>query len=253
MFANHRLDAVASIPRRRKGLTLGEFVIATGIVVLIGFLAVVFLLPVSRSARPAANRSQCKNNLKQIGLALHNYHEKYHAFPPAYTVDVDGKPLHSWRTLILPFMDQEVLYAKIDLTKPWNDPANAEVFKTTIWAYRCPSEMGPETHTTYLAVVTSNSCLRPGESARLSDIKDGTSSTLIVTEVDSEHAVHWMAPTDADDSLFLTISPTSKLVHTGGVHALLADGTVRFLNASMSAETRRALISIDGNEPVTDY
>ncbi len=187
-------------------------------------------------------------------MALHNYHDQYHAFPPAYTVDADGKPLHSWRTLILPYMEQKALYDKIDLTKPWDDPANAEVFKlNNIEAYRCPSEPGPATHTTYLAVVTSNSCLRPGESARLSDIKDGTSNTLMVTEVDSEHAVPWMAPMDADESLFLSISPTSKLVHTGGVQAALADGTVRFLNASMSAEIRRALITIDGNETLTDF
>jgi len=253
MISNSRIDALARIPHRRSGLSIGEFVLATGIFSVIAIVGIVLFLPVTRSARPAANRSQCKNNLKQIGLALHNYHEKYQAFPPAYTVDADGKPLHSWRTLILPYMDQEVLYSKIDLTKPWDDSANAEAFKTTIWAYRCPSAMGPETHTTYLAVVTSNSCLRPGESARISDIKDGTSNTLLVIEVASEHAVPWMAPTDAEESSFLVISSTSKVVHTGGAHALLADGTVRFLNDTMSAEIRRALISIDGNESLPDF
>lgn len=254
MIASHLSETVATTPKQRKGLTLGEFVIATGVVLLIGFVAAAFLLPSVRRSREGARRSQCKNNLKQIGLALYNYHDQYHAFPPACTVDADGKPLHSWRTLILPFMEEQALYAKIDLTKPWDDPANAEVFKlNNIEAYRCPSEPGPATHTTYLAVVTSNSCLRPGESARLSDIKDGPSNTLIVTEVDSEHAVPWMAPTDADESLFLAISSTSKLAHAGGVHALIADGTVRFFNVGLTAEIRRALISMDGNESLTDY
>lgn len=253
MIANSLSKIVATTPQQRKGLTLFEFVIATGVVLLIGFVSVAFFFPVTRG-REAARRSQCRNNLKQIGLALHNYHDQYHAFPPAYTVDADGKPLHSWRTLILPYMDQKALYDKIDLTKPWDDPTNAEVFKLYHTdSYRCPSESGPVTHTTYLAVVTSNSCLRPGESARLSDIKDGTSNTLIVTEVDSEHAVPWMAPIDADESLFLAISPTSKLVHTGGVQAAFADGTVRFLNTSIPTEIRRALISIDGNESSTDH
>ncbi len=252
MIANHLSETVVTTPKQRKGLTLGECVIATGIVMLIGFVAVAFLLPVQRAREPA-RRSQCKNNLKQIGLALHNYHDQYHAFPPAYTVDADGKPLHSWRTLILPYMEQKALYDKIDLTKPWDDPANADAFKVSIETYRCPSEPGPATHTTYLAVVTPNSCFRPGESARLSDIKDGTSNTLMVTEVDSEHAVHWMAPTDADESLFLAISSTSKLVHTGGVQAAFADGSVRFLNVGLSAQIRRALISIDGNESLTDF
>ncbi|MBC7816214.1 MAG: DUF1559 domain-containing protein [Planctomycetaceae bacterium] len=217
--------------------------------IAIAAVLIALLLPPVTRSREGARRSQCKNNLKQIALALHNYHDKYQAFPPAYTVDADGKPLHSWRTLILPYLDQKALYDKIDLTKPWDDPANAEVFKMNhIESYRCPSEPGPATHTTYLAVVTSNSCLRPGESARLSDIKDGTSSTLMVTEVGSEHAVHWMAPADADESLFLAIGPASKLVHTGGVHAVLADGTVRFFNVGYLAEIGRALISIDGAE-----
>lgn len=253
MFAKSRTTVVPTASRPLRGLTLRELVIATGVVLLIGFVAVAFLLPVTRTARPAARRSQCKNNLKQIGLALYNYHDQYHAFPPAYTVDAEGKPLHSWRTLILPFIEQKGLYDKIDLTKPWDDPANAIAFKTILEVYRCPSEQGPATHTTYLALVTPNSCLRPEESARLSDIKDGTSNTLVVTEVDSEHAVHWMAPTDADEALFLAISPTSKLVHTGGVQALLADGTVRFFDVSLSADIRRALISRDGNDKVSDF
>lgn len=253
MISNSRPAPAALTPKQRTGMTLGEFIIATGVVLLIGFVAAALFLPSVRRAREPARRSQCKNNLKQIGLALHNYHDKYQAFPPAFTVDADGRPLHSWRALILPYMDKETLYNKIDLTKPWDDPANAEVFKAVVEAYRCPSELGPATHTTYLAVVTSNSCLRLGESARLSDIKDGASKTLLVTEVDSEHAVHWMAPTDADESLFLANSPTSKVAHIGGVQAVLADGTVRFLNASMPAEIRRALISIDGNESVNEF
>lgn len=250
MIKNLRLKIAWKRSSLRSGFGLVELLFVVGIV---GVL-VAFFLPVTRNAREPARRSQCKNNLKQIGLALCNYHDQYHAFPPAYTVDAEGKPLHSWRTLILPYMEQKALYDKIDLTKPWDDPANAEVFKLhSIDSYCCPSETGPATHTTYLAVVTSNSCLRPGGSVRLSDIKDGTSNTLMVTEVDSEHAVRWMSPTDADESLFLGISPASKLIHTGGVHVLLADGTVRFLNANLPAETRRALISIDGNESLTDF
>jgi len=249
MLANPRSADAIKNSKHQKGLTLVEFVVAF---LVVAVLAALFLPSASRS-REAARRSQCKNNLKQIAIALHNYHDKYRAFPPACTVDADGKPLHSWRTLILPYLEQKALYDKIDLTKPWNDPANADAFKTILDVYRCPSEQGPATHTIYLALVTSNSCLRLGESSRLSDIKDGASSTLLVTEVDSEHAVPWMAPIDADISLFLAIRPTSELVHTSGVHAVSADGTVRFLNAGLSAEIRHALISIDGNEPPADF
>ena len=253
MIANSQSKAVAKLPPPRSGLTLGELVIATGIVVVTVVVAAALLLPATRTAREPARRSQCKNNLKQIGLALHNYYDEHHALPPAYTVDEDGKRLHSWRTLILPYLDQKPLYDKIDLTKAWDDPANAEAFKSTIYCYSCPSFDGPQINTTYLAVVTSNSCLRPAESRLLSEIKDGTSNTLMVVEADTERAVHWMSPNDADESMILEVAPTSKLAHTGGIHVLFADGSVRFLNDTVSADIRRALISVAGNEPLSSF
>ena len=83
----------------------------------IGLLLVGLLVPATRSAGPAARRAQCVNNLKQIALALSQYEQTYQALPPAYTVDAKGKPLHSWRTLILPFLEQSELYKKIHLPK----------------------------------------------------------------------------------------------------------------------------------------
>lgn len=253
MIAKSQSNAVAKIPPPRNGLTFGELVMATGVVMATVVVAAVLFLPASRTAREPARRSQCKNNLKQIGLALYNYYDEHHALPPAYTVDADGKRLHSWRTLILPYLEQKPLYDKIDLTKAWDDPANAEAFKSTIYCYSCPSADGPPTNTTYLAAVTSNSCLRPAESRPLSEIKDGTSNTLIVAEADTDHAVHWMSPNDADESMILGVASTSKLAHVGGTHVLFADGSVRFLNATVSADIRRALISVAGNEPLSEF
>ncbi|HEY4260168.1 MAG TPA: DUF1559 domain-containing protein, partial [Schlesneria sp.] len=91
-------------------------------IVPVGLVVIALFIPLPRRAGEAARRTQCKNNLKLIGLALYNYHDLYGAFPPAYTVDRHGKQLHSWRTLILPFLDQMPLYQKIDLSKPWDDP-----------------------------------------------------------------------------------------------------------------------------------
>ena len=169
---------------------------ALGIIILLLCL----FLPAVRSARPAAERNACQNNLKQIALALLKYEEKYHALPPAYTTDADGKPLHSWRTLILPFLEEEKLYKSIDLTKPWDDPANAEACKTIVPVYQCPAARDERNNrTTYLAVLTPNSCFRPTEPRSLSDVTDGAAETVMVIEVDSQHAVPWMAPIDADE------------------------------------------------------
>jgi predicted nucleic acid-binding Zn ribbon protein len=219
----------------------------------IAAVGIALMLPAVRRGREPARRSQCKNNLKQIALALHNYEADYHALPPACTVDGDGKPLHSWRTLILPYLDQRHLYEMIDLAKPWNDAANAEARKTTVSVYHCPSDAGPLNHTGYLASVGPNACFRSTEPRLLSEISDGLAETLMVIEVPSERSVPWMSPDDADELLVLNIGPDAKTAHTGGMHAALCDGSVRFLPFTIPAAARRALISVAGHDKVGDF
>ena len=214
---------------------------------IIGLLAAL-LLPANRSARPAGMRMQCQNNLKQIALALHNYESTYKVLPPAHTVDAVGRPLHSWRTLILPFLDQKPLYDAIDLSKPWNDPANAQVFKTTISAYVCPGANLRSGHTSYLAVAAAGGCFLADQPRYFSEITDDHGRTLMVLEADADHAVHWMAPVDADLSVVMGISPDSKLNHPGGMNAALVDGSVHFLHANLAPARRRSLVSISGND-----
>ena len=237
-------DAIAKpSPRRRNRLL--EFLVVLGI---IGVL-VALLLPAVRTARPAAVRSQCTNNLKQIGLALHNYEQEYKVLPPAYTVDASGRPLHSWRTLILPYLDQESLYRTIDLAKPWNDPANAKALGTVVGVFCCYGAVRPTNNTTtYLAIVSPNGCFFTGQSRRLAEITDAHDATLMVIEAGDEDAVPWMAPVDADESLVVRLGPTAKLPHAGGTNACFVDGSVRFLKASTRGRVRRALMSISGND-----
>ena len=217
------------------------------VVGVVGILAALFL-PAVRSAPEAARRSQCANNLKQIALALQNYESVYHSLPPAYTVDTDGKPLHSWRTLILPYLEQQSLYEKIDLSKPWDDPANKEAYETRLSVYQCPSANCPPSHTTYLAVVAPSGCFRPTEPRKMSDITDDHNLTLMVLEVDSEHNVPWMSPTDASEQWILNLGNVARLPHPGGVQAVCVGGNVLFLRSALRAATLRALISIDGHD-----
>lgn len=238
-------DNFSDVPSQKK--SAGCWI--TGFVVLgCGVLLIGFLLPAVRSARPAAYRAQCSNNLKRIARALHDYESVYHALPPAYTVDADGKPLHSWRTLILPYLEQKQLYDTIDLSKAWDDPANAAACNAKLSVFHCPSATCPEDHTTYLAIVAPNGCFRRTEPRQLAEITDGPSETLMLIEVSPEQSVLWMSPVDADEALVLGLGPESKLAHQGGMNTAYCDGDVKFLRADVPAEVRRALISIAGND-----
>ena len=150
------------------------------ILVVVGILAILvaMLLPTVRISREAARRSQCNNNLKQIALALQNYADVNGALPPAYTTDADGRPLHSWRTLILPYLEEKQLYESIDLTKPWSDPANAAAFKSSLYAYQCPSEIKSGNRTTYLAVLAPDSCFRETEPRKLAEVTPSIKDTI---------------------------------------------------------------------------
>jgi prepilin-type processing-associated H-X9-DG protein len=234
-------------PTSRRSFRFVQFLVVLGIIALL----IALLLPAIRTAGPAAYRAQCTNNLKQIMLALHNYEQTYNFLPPAHTVDANGRPLHSWRTLILPYLEQERLYQTIDLSKPWNDPANAKALDTDLPVFRCPVPGGQPNKTTYLAIAGPNCGLLPREPRRLSEITDSHSSTMIVIEAGEENAVPWMAPVDADETLVMSVGPTTKLHHAGGTNSGFVDGSVRFLKANTPAKVRRALVSIAGDENVT--
>jgi type II secretory pathway pseudopilin PulG len=155
-------------PSAGRRFTLLKVLAVLGILALL----IALLLPATRSARPAAYRAQCVNNLKQIAMALHSYEQAHKAFPPAHTVDANGRPLHSWRTLILPYLEQQPLYQSIDLSKPWNDPANAQAIETSVPVFHCPAAVEPQNLTTYLAITGPDACLLPRETRRLAEITD---------------------------------------------------------------------------------
>ena len=208
------------------------------------------LLPAVQAAREAARRMSCSNNMKQIGLALHNYHSTYKSLPPAYTVDDQGRPLHSWRTLILPFMEEQALHAQIDFSKPWDDPANQAAAETVVQAYSCPSTIIAPTETTYVAVVDPSGMMSGATPTTFGSVTDGLSNTLLVTETDSANAVHWMSPEDIDLQAFVDAGRRRESGHLGGSNNIFGDGAVIFLTDSMDPETRRAVVLKDDGAAV---
>ncbi len=223
-------------------------IVTIGVVLASILVGIALFLPATRTARPAARRMQCLNNLRTIALALNQYAETYHALPPAHTVDASGRPLHSWRTLILPYLDHEELYESIDLTRPWNDPANAQAMATKLGVFACPEMAGPQNLTTYLAVVAPDSCWLADQPRSLAEITDAHGATLMLIEADVDHAIPWMEPVDADEALVLGLDSKVSLPHGGSMNAAFVDGSSRSLSANLPVEIRRALISIVGHD-----
>jgi hypothetical protein len=258
------VDPISKPTRGRQYRLIERLVVMAIIAVVIPITTVLvtFLFAAVEGFGRTAYRAQCTNNLKQVSLAILNYQDAYHALPPAYTVDAGGRPLHSWRTLILPYLEQQDLYATIDLSKPWNDPSNAKALATPVDVYRCPRSRAPANSTSYLATVADDGYLLPTRPRALADIKDNHNSTLMLIETSDEKSRPWMEPTDADEELLLSlISPKSNFHHrygrkTGfapdGANAGFVDGGVHFLKADTKPDVLRALFSISGGE-ITEF
>jgi hypothetical protein len=206
-----------------------------------------------RPARAAAMRAECVNNLKQIVLAHHNYHTKHDGFPPAYSTSKDGKPLLSWRVLILPFLDQQALYDQFHLDEPWDSAHNRTLISKMPAVFRCPDEkdaVAKDGKTRYLAPRSEATVMRGAEPVRLNDIADGTSNTVVALDAGDDHAVEWTKPADWEFDLDPAVESIFKSHDSGGTNMAFADGTVRFISATITPATLRALLTRDGGEVI---
>lgn len=217
-------------------------------VLVCGGIAVGIMLPAVQAAREAARRMSCSNNMKQIGLALHNYHSAYNQLPPAYTVDENGNKLHSWRVLILPFMEQASLYQQIDLSKPWDAPENTLVASTAVSAYACPSKVGDPLMTSYVAVVDPSGMFEGAIPTGFGQVADGLANTILFVETEHQNEVHWMSPEDIDLQTLLELAEDDS--HQGGGHVVLGDGAVKFITNSIDVGLLKALATKDGSEVI---
>jgi prepilin-type processing-associated H-X9-DG protein len=210
------------------------------------------LFPAVSAAREAARRAQCTNNLKQIGLALHNYVAANGTFPAPAITGKDGKPLLSWRVAILPYLEQQALYDRFHHDEPWDSPHNKPLIKEMPTLYLCPSRPGVAAGTTTYRVFAGPGALfEAGKTKGLAEVTDGASNTILVAE--AREAVPWTSPDS--DLPFDPKAPAS--LHGAGSHhsgggfqVLMADGSVQFVGDSIDPKTLRSLITCSGGEVV---
>ncbi len=234
------------------GTTSGGGGLAVVVIVIVGCMIVcsgiliALLLPAIQAAREAARRAQSSNNLKQIGIALHQYHQDYGSFPPAVVTDEDGKPLFSGRVLLMPYLNQQALYDQFDQTKSWNSPENQAWSRTVIPVFNDPSSVNaPAGQTDYLFVTGKGTIFEAGKTTKIGEVTDGLSNTLAIVEV-KDSKVSWAEPRDLNINQPMPL-PAGN--HPGGNNTLFADGSVRFISKSTGTTVIRTMATKDGGEP----
>ena len=271
---------------RRSGFTLVELLVT---IAIIGVL-VALVLPAVQSARASARRIQCLNQMRQLGLALHNYHDNYQAFPAGTWVLGPASPIQSgwgWGAMILPHLDQVPLYQSIDFKIRTAVGSNLPLIGTPVSLWRCPSEISgdrlhinSDDHSPY-DLASGNYCGSGGvlddmSATRMGDISDGTSQTLLLGERIVQSGIDgglsftsaWIGQVAFDDGYeyrcvpHLTASrqhPINESLlesqcfgsrHTGGAHFVLCDGSARFFSQNIDANMFEALGTPSGGEVV---
>ena len=259
---------------RRNGFTLIELLVVIAIIAIL----VALLLPAVQQAREAARRSSCKNNLKQLGLALHNYHDAHNRFPPSGIHNRDGHGASasssswgpSWMILVLPFMEQGPLYDQynFDLVRS-RDGSNRDVVVVDIAAIKCPSDGGekqkwsnsvPFARGNYAVNCGAANAFSTGDfghkkvrgpfamsryyGAKMADIEDGTSNTALVGEIiagDRSGDVRgaWAYPSGAYFSGGNRIADDPRYVLTPNANALNDDFRDRPSSCSADGDDRQ--------------
>ena len=250
---------------KRPSLLLGKWIVAFYVCY---FIYVLFLAPALSAARESLIHRQCTNNLKKFGLALYNYYDDYKTLPPAYTVDENGKPLHSWRVLILPYIEQQELYEKIRLDEPWDSEHNRQFHSVKMNVFQCPNDqwygilrhlkkLHPEMNTDGLccySVILGEETPFTGKTPVLfEELQDGTSNTIGVVE--RLIPVCWMDPAHEitfSDACRGINCHTSGLgsPHEKGCNVLFMDGSVQYLSESITQENLKALFTKSRGEKI---
>jgi len=204
------------------------------------FLLVAILLQIAGDLRRAARASHYTNELKLVGLAIHNFEDVYQRLPPAVRTDKAGRPLSSWRFHVLPFV--EAIMMEVHYDDRWDDPTNRWVSSRPFHVYCWSSGKGlPESlHTNVVAITGPGTAF---DADRVTRLRDLDSDTILAIAI-ADSGIHWMEPGD------LAIDQVPESITQGvegyGVHVLFADASVWMLRPDVPLEDLKQFFTIEG-------
>jgi prepilin-type N-terminal cleavage/methylation domain-containing protein len=222
----------------RRGFTLIELLIVIATIAML--LAI--LLPALLAAREVALKAQISNNLRQVGLGLHKYVAIHEGLLPARAIfDIQGKPLLSWRVLLLPLLGEGKLYEQFHLDESWESDHNKPLIARMPSIFQDPRRPSDGT-TTFLAAVGNGLSFEGNTPLTISDLREGASNTIMVVQASHERAVPWTKPDDLEVDPAM---PNAELGDAGrdGFEALFVDGSVRTISKAIDAAVFKALFT----------
>jgi Protein of unknown function (DUF1559) len=195
-----------------------------------------------------ATRAQSMNNLKQISLAMHEYHNAHKMLPAAAICDKAGKPLLSWRVAILPFIEQLPLYEQFKLDEPWDSDHNKKLIAQMPSTYVVPAAPAAPGQTHYRVFVGNGAVFEMNRGRRMAEISDGLSNTILCVE--ARQSVPWTKPDE------LVFNPKEKLPQppnfygNGVFNVAFCDASAQTLSSFIDDVSMRAYITCAGNEVI---
>lgn len=217
---------------------------------------VVGLADAVRTARRTAISMASASSLNQLQLAFHNYHDVHGHFPPAFIADDNGVPMHSWRVLILPFIEQQALYEVYDFSEPWNGPNNSKLVNQMPPIFGTASEKQSNTFTNIVVITGPDTAFPGSTSTKTADFVDGLENTILLTEITNSQ-VPWLQPRDIDTQLSNNLLNDPEMLSISSARwrlpcVVFADRIAAYaIRDEIPPKALRALTTIAGKEPIT--